>query len=191
MFRLEEYGYTQNELGEWVPGEGSEEVPPTQGLPATQPTTAQPTNVPSQPNSQTLPASLAPTDSAASSSNVLKGLSSLSSGIMGAAKGAATSAAQAVDSKAVADPVADPTTHLPQKDQQQANGYISNLQNTTTNGTISHDFHEAGSTNGSSVTALPPRPVDYDDYWYQGRNILHQLTYKKPHNRKHISVVSG
>ena len=109
---------------------------------------------------------------------MLKGLSSFSSGIMGAAKGAASSAAQAVDtmtlaadtaleaaSDAVPDVSADVTSLV------KANNLLPSSIHNATNGTsvannVQTQPSDKPGQEGAPAT-LPPRPIDYEDYWYQ------------------------
>lgn len=188
-YRLEEYGYVQNEYGEWGPPDGAE----PQLQQANQ-------SVPSQDRSKQSSAAPGYTDTILSvgskpqeikpadqpESNLFKGLSSFSSGIMGAAKGAASSAALAVDSiadaadaalEAASESVPDVKIALPQLPQisekvhSKSNGFLPTGFNAT-NGTTSNDFHTADGLVGKEVGSakkapLPPKPADYDDYWYQ------------------------
>ncbi|XP_023338040.1 protein unc-13 homolog A isoform X8 [Eurytemora carolleeae] len=188
-YRLEEYGYVQNELGEWGPPDGAEPQlqQANQSVPS-QDRSKQSSAAPGYPDTSlslgSKPQEIKPADQP--ESNLFKGLSSFSSGIMGAAKEAASSAALAVDSiadaadaalEAASESVPDVKIALPQLPQisekvhSKSNGFLPTGFNAT-NGTTSDDFYTTDGLVGKQVGSakkapLPPKPADYDDYWYQ------------------------
>ena len=179
-YRMEEYGYVQNEHGEWVPGEGAD-IQEMGGQPQLQ-------RVPSSQHDtqQTTAASKPPEDT---SSKGFKELSSFSSGLFGAAKETASNATIAVDNVvAVADSVMEKATDAVPINSK-ANGFLPqegiNDKSNNINGEPISTKREASKDGFSRLfscdkpeeseqaiqkSSLPPRPPDYDDYWYQAED---------------------
>lgn len=160
-YRMEEYGYIQTESGEWVPGPNAVEDP-THG----------PGQVPS-----------GPMDPAAQAKGVnpLGVVTGGLGGLFGSSKGAASSSSKVPETKPQAKTVTDAATK-PNGSLLQ-NGPISTNVSKASNGgksvakseptTAPKDgFSRLFSSDDPSVgpsqkTSLPPRPPDYDDYYYQ------------------------
>ena len=143
-YRMEEYGYIQLETGEWVPGPGAAEADQ---------------QVPSLSSGKTEPGQSKSSDSMGA---LRGGLGS----IFGGGK-----AAQANSTKAVGD--AKPNGSLPQNGATNTN--VSKAGQGKEGKAASKDgfsrlFSSEDPSSATQKTSLPPRPPDYDDYWYQAED---------------------
>ena len=145
-YRMEEYGYIQLETGEWVPGPGAEGMQPDQQVPSI-------------------------------NSGKTESGQSKSSDSMGALRGGLGSIfgggkpAQTNSTKAVGD--AKPNGSLPQNGATKTN--VSKAGQGKEGKTASKDgfsrlFSSEDPSSTTQKTSLPPRPPDYDDYWYQAED---------------------
>jgi len=151
-YRMEEYGYVQNELGEWVPGDGVQDMA---GQPKLQ-------RVPSQPNTQqTGPANKQPEEPSSKGST---GLSTTA----GKVQDVASEKAAVLGTKA--------NGFIPQEGQNDKQNNINGTKKLDReaskdgfSGLFSGDKPE-GSEPEVQKSSLPPRPPDYDDYYYQAED---------------------
>ena len=145
-YRMEEYGYIQLETGEWVPGPGAE------GMQADQ-------QVPSLSSGKTETGQSKSSDSMGA---LRGGLGS----IFGGGKSAPTNSTKAVgDAKA--------NGSLPQNGATNTN--VSKAGQGKEGKAASKDgfsrlFSSEDPSSTTQKTSLPPRPPDYDDYWYQAED---------------------
>ena len=149
-YRMEEYGYVQNEQGEWVPGD-------TAGHPQLQ-------RVPSQPSNQ-LAGQKQPEEPG-------KGSTALSSTV-----GKDAASEKDIDARTIATKANGSVPQEKQNDKQNnINGKTNGSKKVVRekskdgfSGLFSSDKPE-GSEPEVRKSSLPPRPPDYDDYWYQAED---------------------